>query len=302
MGTLLALALTVRILLVASLAGKPFFYVPIVDAAAFDRWATDIATRSFIGDHAFFQDPLYAYGLGIFYKVFGHHLFAARIVQAIIGTGGLWMLFEGVRRALGYRTAITALALGALTKVFIFYDAMLLKDFLGVVAIEGAILCWSLGSRWKWGALGATLGLGCLVRGNMMLLVIAAAAYFAVRREWKPAGMTLAGAVLIVAPVTIRNIAVERDLVLSTSHFGVNLFIGNNPENTTGRYRPPAFLREATPEFEELDFKLEAERLNHRAMKPSEVDRYRRSRAGVYRRERVPSSGSRSSGSCSSPV
>jgi hypothetical protein len=301
-GTLLALALTVRILLVASLAGKPFFYVPIVDAAAFDRWATDIATRSFIGDHAFFQDPLYAYGLGIFYKVFGHHLFAARIVQAIIGTGGLWMLFEGVRRALGYRTAITALALGALTKVFIFYDAMLLKDFLGVVAIEGAILCWSLGSRWKWGALGATLGLGCLVRGNMMLLVIAAAAYFAVRREWKPAGMTLAGAVLIVAPVTIRNIAVERDLVLSTSHFGVNLFIGNNPENTTGRYRPPAFLREATPEFEELDFKLEAERLNHRAMKPSEVDRYRRSRAGVYRRERVPSSGSRSSGSCSSPV
>jgi len=281
-GALLALALTIRILLVVSLAGKPFFYVPIVDAAAFDRWATDIATRSFIGDHAFFQDPLYAYGLGIFYKVFGHHLFAARIAQAIIGTGGLWMLFEGVRRALGYRTAMAALALGALTKVFVFYDAMLLKDFLGVVTIEGAILCWSLDARWKWTAFGATLGLGCLVRGNMMLLVIAAAAFFALRRDWKSAGMTLAGAALIIAPVTIRNIAVERDLVLSTSHFGVNLFIGNNPENTTGRYRPPGFLREATPEFEELDFRLEAERLNHRSMKPSEVDRYWRGRALEY--------------------
>ena len=57
-------ALALRVLLVVSLEGKPFFYTPIVDAAAFDRWATEIATRNFFGDHAFFQDPLYAYGLG----------------------------------------------------------------------------------------------------------------------------------------------------------------------------------------------------------------------------------------------
>ncbi len=279
-GAVLALALAIRILLVLTLAGKPFIDVPIVDSAAFDRWATEIATKSFFGDHAFFQDPLYAYGLGIFYKITGgRHLMAARIVQTFIGTGGLWMLFEGVRRFLGFRTAITALVIAAFTKVFVFYDAMLLKDFLGVVAIEGTILCWSLESRWKWLAFGTTLGLGSLVRGNMMLLVVAATGFLAFRREWKPAAMALAGALAMIAPVTIRNIAVERDLVISTSHFGVNLYIGNNPENTTGRYRPPTFLREATPEFEELDFKLEAERRTGRPLKPSEVDRYWRGRA-----------------------
>ena len=282
LGVALAGALALRILLVVSLEGKPFFYTPIVDAAAFDRWATDIATRSFIGDHVFFQDPLYAYGLGVFYKVAGHNLLAARIVQAVIGTLGLWMLFEAVRRFLGYRTAIVALAIGALYKTFIFYDAMILKDFLGVVAVEGALLCWSLGSKWRWLAFGATLALGSLVRGNMMLLIVAAAGFLAIRREWKSAGLTLAGALAMIAPVTIRNAAVGGEFVVSTSHFGVNLFIGNNPENTTGRYRPPVFLREATPEFEESDFRLEAERLNHREMKPAEVDRYWRGRAVEY--------------------
>ncbi|HLF92101.1 MAG TPA: glycosyltransferase family 39 protein, partial [Planctomycetota bacterium] len=282
LGAALAGALLLRILLVFSLKGDPFFYVPIVDAAAFDRWANDIATRSFIGDRAFFQDPLYAYGLGIFYKVFGRDLLAARLVQAVIGTLGLWMLFEAVRRFLGYRTAIAALLIGGFTKAFVFYDAMLLKDFLGVVAIEGALLCWSLERPWKWIAFGATLGLGSLVRGNMMLLVAAAAGSLAFRREWRPAAFTVAGALAMIAPVTIRNIAVEKDLVISTSHFGVNLYIGNNPENTTGRYRPPAFLRQAAPEFEESDFKLEAERLNRRPMKPSEVDRYWRGRTVEY--------------------
>ncbi len=282
LGAALAGALLLRILLVLSLEGKPFFYVPIVDAAAFDRWANDIATRSFVGDRAFYQDPLYAYGLGIFYKVWGRDLLAARLVQAVIGTLGLWMLFEALRRFLGYKTAITALLIGAFSKAFMFYDAMLLKDFLGVVAIEGSLLCWSLDRKWKWIAFGATLGLGSLVRGNMMLLVVAAAAFLALRREWRPAAFTVAGALATIAPVTIRNIAVEKDLVISTSQFGGNLFIGNNPENTTGRYHKPAFLREANPEFEASDFKLEAERLNRRPMKPSEVDRYWRGRAVEY--------------------
>jgi tetratricopeptide (TPR) repeat protein len=279
---LLAAALLVRVLLVLSLRGQPYFDTPIVDSAAYDQWAVEIATKNFWGDRAFYQDPLYPYGLGLFYKVFARDFLWVRLAQAAVGTFGLWMLFEAARRFLGYRTAILALGFAAFYKTFMFYDTALLKDFLGVFAIEAALLAWSLDKTWKWLALGAALGIGTLVRGNLLLVAIAAAAFLAIRRDWRSAGLVLAGAVLCILPVTLRNAVVARDFVLTTAQSGPNLYTGNNPENTTGRYRPPSFLVAGTPQYEESGFRAEAERLNHRPMKASEIDAYWRSRATEY--------------------
>ncbi len=282
LGSVLGIALLARILLVLSLEGKPFFYTPVVDSASFDAWAWKIATEDFWGDRVFFQDPLYAYFLGVFYKLFGRDLLAVRLVQSAVGTLGLWMLFEAARRSLGFRAAMIALVLGAFTKTFLFFDAMLLKDFLGVVAVEAALFFWSLERRWKWAAFGAALAVGALVRGNMLLLLPAAAGFLAIRRQWRPAGLTLAGALGVLLPVTVRNAIAGGDFAVTTSHFGVNLYIGNNPENATGRYRPPSFLRGADPEHEESDFRAEAERRTGKTLKPSEVDRYWRGQALGY--------------------
>jgi tetratricopeptide (TPR) repeat protein len=279
---LLAAALLVRVLLILSLRGQPYFDTPIVDSAAYDQWAVEIATKNFWGDRAFYQDPLYPYGLGLFYKVFGRDFLWVRLAQAAFGTLGLWMLFEAARRFLGYRTAILALAFAAFYKTFLFYDTALLKEFLGVFAIEAALLAWSLDKTWKWLAFGAALGIGTLVRGNLLLVAIAAAGFLAIRRDWKPAGLVLAGAVLCILPVTIRNAVVAKDFVPTTAQFGPNLYTGNNPENTTGRYRPPSFLVAGSPQYEESGFRAEAERLNHRSMKASEIDAYWRGRATEY--------------------
>jgi hypothetical protein len=275
-ASVLALAFAVRALLVVSLNGQPFFAVPIADAAGFDQWARHLAEG---GVHAFVQDPLYAYGLGIFYTLFGHHVLWAGIVQALLGTAGLGMLFEGTRRLVGFRTALAALGIGAVSKLLLFYDAMLLPDFLGVVAVEAAILAVSLEKPWKWLLFGAVLGLGSLARGSLILLPLAVAGFLAVRREWKPAALALAGWGAVLAPVTLRNIAVEKEFVLATSHVGVNLWIGNNPDNLTGRYRLPPFAQGAAPGFEGPGFALEAERRAGRPLKPSEADRYWRGEA-----------------------
>jgi tetratricopeptide (TPR) repeat protein len=297
----LGAAFLVRVLLVLSLRGQPYFDTPIVDSAAYDEWAVKIARESFWGDRAFYQDPFYPYCLGIFYKIFGRDFLWIRLVQAAIGTAGLGMLFEAVRRFLGYRTAIVALVLGAFYKAFLFYDTALLKEFLGAVAIEGALLAWSMTlagpappegeprparKPWpggvKWLIFGATLGIGTLVRGNMLLVAFAVAGLLVIRRERKAAGLVLAGALLCILPVTIRNALVARDFVLTTSQFGPNLYTGNNPENTTGRYRPPPFLTAGAPEFEEAGFRAEAERILGRPMKASEIDSFWRGRATSY--------------------
>ncbi len=278
----LAAAFLVRLLLVLSLRDQPYFDTPVVDSRAYDLWASDIAHRSFWGDRAFYQDPLYPYGLGIYYKIFGREFFWVRILQAAIGTAGLWMLFEATRRFLGYRTAIVALVLGAFYKTFLFYDTAILKEFLGVVAVEAALLTWALDFKYKWLAFGATLGIGTLVRGNMLLVAVAAAAFLAIRREWKPAGLILAGAALCILPVTIRNAVVAKDFVLTTAQLGPNLYTGNNPENTTGRYQPPSFLKAGATEFEEPGFRAEAERLSGHPLKASQVDSFWLSRAVDY--------------------
>jgi tetratricopeptide (TPR) repeat protein len=272
-------ALALRVVLTLSLREAPYFHDPIVDGAAYDHWAAEIAGPSFWGSKVFYQDPLYPYALGIFYKVFGRDLLWVRLVQALAGTLGLWMLFEAARRLTDYRTAILALSMGALYKTLAFFDVAVLKDFLGVLAVEAALLFWTLESRWKWLGFGAVLGLGTLVRGNMLLVALAAAAFLAVRRDWKSAGLVLAGAAACVLPATIRNAAVAGEFVPTTSQLGPNLYTGNNAENTTGRYRPPSFLKAGSAEFEEPGFREEAERRLGRKLRASEIDAYWRGEA-----------------------
>src|SRR5206468_1429717 len=69
--------------------------------------------------------------------------------------------------------------------------------------------------------------------------------------------------------------------VLTTSQAGQNFFIGNNPDNLTGMYRAPEFVR-ADPKFEEVDFAREAERAVGRQLKPSEVSHYWFNRARMF--------------------
>lgn len=282
MLAVLAAGFVIRILLVLSLRGGPYFYDPIIDSESYDTWAQQIATEDFWGDRAFYQDPLYAYALGIFYALFGRDLFWVRLVQCAVGTCGLWMLFEAIRRFLGYRAAMTGLVLGAFYKTFLFYDTAILKDFLGVVSMEAALLCWAAGGRLAWLGFGVAVGLGALVRGNMLLLAFAAAGLLTVRRAWAAAGLTVAGLLLVVVPVTVRNAIIVEEWILTTAQFGPNLYTGNNPENTSGRYQAPSFLARGAPGFEEAGFHAEAERRTGRRLTASEVDIYWRDRALEY--------------------
>jgi len=55
-------------------------------------------------------------------------------------------------------------------------------------------------------------------------------------RTFWPALTFVVGVGLAIAPVTLRNLAVSHELVLISSHGGLNFFIGNNPE-ADGTYR-----------------------------------------------------------------
>ena len=263
-AALLAFALAARLAMLFTLEGKPFVAEPILDSKAYDDWGREIAERSFWGDRAFYQDPLYPYGLGVFYRTFGRRLVAVKVLQALLGVLGLWFLFEASRRAAGTAAAVATLGIAVLYRTTAFYDVVLLKEFLGPFFLEAAFLAGVLalqqGRWWWWLLTGLAVGLAALVRGNLIVLAPALAVAFLLMKERRGAGLVLAGAAVAILPCTIRNAAVAREFVVTTTQLGPNLYTGNNPDNWTGRYVPPPFVRAGTPEFEEQDFRREAER------------------------------------------
>ena len=59
------------------------------------------------------------------------------------------------------------------------------------------------------------------------------------------------GLVMLFTPVVIRNYSIDGGIYLTTSQFGSNFYIGNNP-NADGTYASIRFGR-GSPEFERLD-------------------------------------------------
>jgi tetratricopeptide (TPR) repeat protein len=80
------------------------------------------------------------------------------------------------------------------------------------------------------------------------------------------------GLAIVLLPVAVRNYAVGGGFYLTTSQFGPNFYIGNNPQSD-GTY---ASLRpgRGAPEFERQDATELAERALGRALTPAEVSQY----------------------------
>src|SRR3989304_165291 len=81
------IALLLRIVYTFQLkSGSPLYDFPVVDALMYDSWGWKIAQGDWLGERIFYDPPLYAYFLGVIYKIFGHNYLAPRIIQAFIGS------------------------------------------------------------------------------------------------------------------------------------------------------------------------------------------------------------------------
>jgi Tfp pilus assembly protein PilF len=274
---ILALAFALRLAYLIELRHTPFFDQLILDLAAYDSWAQDIARGDWSGSEVFYQDPLYPYFLAILYWVLGHRLTFVYLIQIVLGVITCYLVYWIGRRVFSPVAGLLAAGIAATYKPWIFYDVQIEKSFLAVFLICASC---ALLLRGAWLLAGLALGLAVLVRGNYLLLlpfVLSGILFlsdndtYSVRiRRAMSYGLGVAS---ILTVTLVRNFTVAGDWVLTTSQVGQNFFIGNNPENLTGMYRPPEFVR-SDPKFERLDFAREAERLAGRRLKPSEVSTF----------------------------
>jgi len=285
-----AVALTLRLIHVWQMRSSPYFDVLMGDANGYDLWAERLAGGDWIGSEVFYQAPLYPYFLGVLYAIAGRDLLIVRIVQAVIGSASCALLGMAAARFFSPRVGVIAGLALALWAPAIFFDGLLQKSVLDVFFVSVGLyrISTSVGnrepgtvSRVAWIALGAAMGALALTRENALIfiLVILVWAWHQPSRRIAIAAFA-AGLALVLAPVVIRNYTIDRGFYLTTSQFGPNFYIGNNP-GADGTYASIRFGRGA-PEFERIDAKEIAEASAGRPLSPSEVSSYWTGRALGY--------------------
>ena len=280
-GSVFLVALSLRLIHVWAIRHSPFFDILMGDARAYDEWAQRIAGGDWIGTEVFYQAPLYPYFLGTLYSIFGRDLLIVRIVQAIIGSGSCALLYLAGARLWSRNVGLIA-GLGlALWAPAIFFDGILQKSVLDMFFV--CLSIWlvsrivSAGAKapaLQWLMLGVALGLLAITRENALvfIVVIVVWMFLGTQGTVRTLSTFALGLAIVLLPVASRNYAVGGGFYLTTSQFGTNFYIGNNPK-ADGTYASLRFGR-GSPEFERQDAIDLAQAAMQRTLTPSEVSAY----------------------------
>lgn len=291
---LLGLGLVLRLAHWAAVREAPFVGQLVMDSEEYDRWAREIAAGEWLGSEPFFQAPLYPYLLAVVYSLPGVwtalRLDAVYLLQIGLAVAGCYALYRAGRLLGGSWAGLAAAGLAAVYGPFLFYDVQLSKESLAVSTV--CFLLWALvagakSGEWRvWLATGLLLGILILLRENTLLVVpfLLPVAFLADRGA---AGLRLAallaGGMLVLAPVGLRNAAVGGGFLPTTFQGGVNFYIGNNPA-ADGTYQPLTPGRQV-PAFERHEPVRLAEQAVGRELTAAEVSDYWLGRSLDWARE-----------------
>ncbi len=193
--------------------------------------------------------PGYFLFMAPIYAATGDSMAAVLLVQAAVDSATCVLLFLLGEALFSTFAGAVASALMALSPQFAYLSLVLKPDTLTVAPVLLAVLLIVRGaqtgrlSRWIWA--GVALGVACWLRQNALLLAPALAAAALAACGWratlKPAAAMVAACVAIVAPLTIRNLALYGDPIPVTVGSGFALLSGLARDDYAGRYALPRF-------------------------------------------------------------
>ncbi|HHL40197.1 MAG TPA: tetratricopeptide repeat protein [Deltaproteobacteria bacterium] len=232
---------------------NPFTSFPISDSLVYLHEAGRILDGDFLGREVFTfgGGAFYNYFLALIFLLFGRDNFlAVQLVQHLMGALACGFIYLAAERLYARWVAVTIGLWASLFAPFLFHEGLLLT---GAPSVFFLVLSLYLmvgrkeGRSWR-SALGAGvfLGLAALARPNLLILAplylvwILTDGWPSVLRRAAPYALC-AGVVLVVAPVTARNYAAGKDLVLVSAAAGLNLYVGNNAR-ATGLFQLPPEL------------------------------------------------------------
>jgi len=273
-------AFVVRLIYLFQIESIPLFYELAGDGRAYQEWGQRIAAGDWLGKGVFYQAPLYPYFLGVLQITFGHDLWLIRLTQVTLGAISCALIFLVGRKLFLKKEGIISGLILTCYAPAVFFDGLIEKSILDIffLSVLLVLLVRSIERQhWtQWLAIGAVLGLLGLSRENALILVAVVplwiGLYFSTepmftRLRWM--GLCFAGVLLVLVPVGLRNLTVGGEFKLTTSQFGANFFIGNNP-SADGTYGSVRNIIDE-PQLEGTDAARLAERALGRKLTPGEV-------------------------------
>lgn len=225
--------------------------------------------------------PLYPYGVGLLYRLFGDAPIVPRIFQMTLGLGCCILLFFLGRRMFSSIAGLAAAGIYAVYKPALFYEQTLLSETpMAFICLLLLLYLVTMDEQKDalWFVAGLLLGIAALFRGNVLLFAPFLCAWILLStnsKKWAKVILLGAGVLAGIAPATIHNYLAERDFILITSNGGFNFFIGNN-EQADGRFvMPPRVNMDQDPS----GLRIAEADLGQSPMRSSEVSRYWKSRA-----------------------
>jgi tetratricopeptide (TPR) repeat protein len=285
-----AFALCFRSLYLWQIQGSPFLGLRIGDGEAYHRWAQRIAGGDWLGQGVFYQAPLYPYFLAVVYRVLGDSVATVRVIQALLGACSCILLSVAGIQLFGRRGAIAGILL-AIYPPAVFLDGLIEKSVLATFLTAALLALLSAPAERmtlrRWLGAGVTLGLLSLTRENALLLIVPILLWIGIgpfpgprRARFAPSILLVAGCMLMLLPVGLRNLAVGGEFHLATSQFGPNFYIGNHA-GATGTYESLETGHGNVAVEREDATRLAEQSAGHR-LSPGEVSDYWTSRSLQY--------------------
>jgi len=291
-GAILAAGLAVRVAyVVLQPSFDPTFQSPMLDGEYYLVWARAIAEGQGGFDGVYYLGPLYPMALALLTGGYDFDFGFLYLLQHGLLVSAAAALGLVARRFAGDRAGIAATALALLYHPALYFASRPLSEPLGI-----ALMAWGLlaavaveeagkGGRAAFvsGLLG---GLAALARPSFLPIPLLWALALAARRKPRGALLAALGAVLALAPVTARNLAVSGHVVPVSANAGIVLWLGNAP-GAVGVYTPvEGFSGQLATQQEEAVALASLEA--GREVDAVEADRHFRRKAVAARLEDLP--------------
>jgi len=237
------LALSARLIFMAQVSDSPIFRFPVIDAETYSDHARALAENGTFREGFFWQGFFYPLVLAGIYKIAGYSILAAKSFQFILGavTAGLSYLLG--ERVLGRRPGIITGVIIALYGPLIAFEGQLLATcwaaFWSVSLVFLFIAAKGTKSFPLLLLLGLVCGLSIITRatfapfaaaGLVWLIFVTARAGAPPSRIAARVSMVIAGALVILIPVSLASLENTGDFNPLPQSGSLNLYIGNNPE------------------------------------------------------------------------
>ncbi len=236
-----------------------YYHATALSLAHGDGYSVTAADRGFLpgGEATAFWPPGYSAFLAPAFAVVGDRLWTAWVMNAIAGALTIVPLYFIGRRLFGETAGVLSAAIAALLPSFVFWTPVLFSDtlftFLFACAIAAVLHAFDR-NRARAPLIisaGLLIGFATLVRGQALVLVPIAAAWWLIesgqaRHAMRPTAATTIVALLVIAPWAVRNQIVMDSPILVSANVGYNLRGGHAPYST-GRYVFPRDLWDAEP-------------------------------------------------------